>query len=383
MGKLHPTQRPQLCFGAKFMSLRLTDHIKTFTGLGKKSSGERQDDLFRTMSTLMAASSHTCDGHQLEVYDQALLELVDMVETETRRVAAQRIAELDRAPHGIIRRLADDDEITVAGPILSKSPVLTDEDLVEICGSKSDLHLLAISERQILSAIVSEALIDNGSTAVRIQVAKNEGAQLSEACHVKLSNQSSTNYMLWNTLSKRSDLPEAVSARLVAIAKTKIKQKLVKDGRNDLAEKLDAAAQIAGKRVAQSIVQVDTDYGNAKLRLNRQIELGRLDESLVRRYALEDRFADTVVALAALVGFRHDCIVEWLSGNDLDPMLVIARANQFHVATLKALMRCGHRRTELTDEQRSEALDRYEILNEERSKELVATWRKSFQAQHS
>lgn len=365
------------------MSVRFSQRLKSIVGLGSEGQSPGKDDLFRTMSTLAIASLHVCDDDQLEVYDQALLELVDLVEAETRRVAAQRIAELDRAPTGLVRRLARDDEITVAAPILSKSPLLTDEDLIEICQSQSDLHLMAVAERRILTAIVSEALVERGSTSVKIQLANNPGANLSSLSYIKLTNQSAGNYLLWTTLSKRDNLPQAISQRLVVIAKSKIKEKLAKEGRADLAEKLEMATDIASKRVSQSIIEIDTDYEAAAHRLQQKLNHGRLDESLVRRYALEDRFADAVVSLAALSGFRHDCIAEWMTGSNLDPLLVIAKAHAFEPTTVQALLKCGPRRQELTKDMCAEAVQRFNDLTPHKSGELIATWRKSLQSKAS
>lgn len=49
-----------------------------------------------------------------------------------RRIIAEEIRHLDNLPHELIRRLAEDAELTVCAPILEYSPLLSGDDLLEI-----------------------------------------------------------------------------------------------------------------------------------------------------------------------------------------------------------------------------------------------------------
>ena len=57
------------------------------------------------------------------------------LEQDVRERLSQSICELMKAPHLLVKQLAEDD-FTVAQHIIRKSPVLTDKDLVEIAQSK-------------------------------------------------------------------------------------------------------------------------------------------------------------------------------------------------------------------------------------------------------
>jgi len=54
--------------------------------------------------------------------------------TRVRQVIAEALKDVADAPPDIIRLLAHDCEIVVAGPVLQYSPLLSDEDLLEIIG---------------------------------------------------------------------------------------------------------------------------------------------------------------------------------------------------------------------------------------------------------
>ncbi|MEH0872916.1 DUF2336 domain-containing protein, partial [Serratia liquefaciens] len=61
-------------------------------------------------------------------------------------ISAQ-LAPVAQAPPSVIRRLANNDEIRIAGPVLQESARLDDDELVKIASSKSEKHLLAVAGR--------------------------------------------------------------------------------------------------------------------------------------------------------------------------------------------------------------------------------------------
>ena len=79
-----------------------------------------------------------------------------------------------------MRRLAKDDDIAVAGPVLAQSPRLAEADLVDIARTKSQAHLLAISGRAGIGEAVTDVLVRRGDREVVRSVADNQPAQLSE-----------------------------------------------------------------------------------------------------------------------------------------------------------------------------------------------------------
>ena len=83
---------------------------------------------------------------------------------------------MDNSPPKLIRSLAFDDEIAVAGPVLVHSQQLSDADLVENAANKSQKHLLAIAQRLKLSEVVTDVLVERGDRQVVRKVARNNGA---------------------------------------------------------------------------------------------------------------------------------------------------------------------------------------------------------------
>ena len=108
------------------------------------------------------------------------MKLVDQVDREVREYLSNRLASVEHAPPTVIKHLANDDAIAVAGPVLQQSPCLDEEFLIGCANSKGQEHLSAISLRQTIGNPVTDILIERGDDQVMLNLAKNDGAKLSE-----------------------------------------------------------------------------------------------------------------------------------------------------------------------------------------------------------
>src|SRR5438552_1809419 len=78
----------------------------------------------------------------------------------------------------VIRTLARDSEIVVAGPVLQFSPLLADEDLLEIIhGAPIAGSLTAIARRVAVTGPVADAIGDSPDAAAITALLENPSAQ--------------------------------------------------------------------------------------------------------------------------------------------------------------------------------------------------------------
>ena len=97
---------------------------------------------------------------------------------------------VSNAPPGVIRTLAFDDSIDVAGPVLANSTRIDNAALVENARTKSQDHLLAISRRPTLAETVTDVLVERGNRDVALSTARNSGAKFSETGYIRLVKRS-------------------------------------------------------------------------------------------------------------------------------------------------------------------------------------------------
>jgi hypothetical protein len=333
---------------------------KTFRA---EASSERRNELMRNVSTLFAIASENCTHEQIDIYDSVLSRLADMVEVEARSFAARKLAPLRRAPHGIVMKLSTDD-IAVAAPLLSQSPVLTDGDLVAIADRNEMAYLEAIAERPVLSDRVTDALVARGDSEVRRKVAANSGALFSEEGFERLAEEALRDVATAAALNARSDTPDAVIERLVAEATEEVRR--IVEGRNS--DRLDEAGRIATERMSNSYWLNQFDFETAYARLNGLGGRAVVSEQLLVQLALDERFADAVAAFSLMTGISLEQAKHWMVRTDPEPFLVVASARGLRHATVQILLKTGPWRHRLTPAVRIDALNRYQRLDADKSR---------------
>ncbi len=143
--------------------------------------------VLQRITDLFVAGSRRYSGEQISLFDDVLQQLATEVERKARAKLAHQLARMDKAPPKLMRVLAFDNAIDVAGPVLANSPLLSDDDLVENAATKSQKHLYAISQRLKLSQSVTDVLVKRGNRRVVRTVAGNPGARFSLAGYGKLT----------------------------------------------------------------------------------------------------------------------------------------------------------------------------------------------------
>lgn len=130
--------------------LSIVDQIKTIIHMG---SAEKRLATAKHVTDLFLSSAGSFNHEQIELFGDLLERLIKTIEIRaiadvSARIAlaemSVQLAPIAQAPPSVVRRLAMNDEIAVAGPVLTESARLSTEDLVEIAETKSEQHLLAI-----------------------------------------------------------------------------------------------------------------------------------------------------------------------------------------------------------------------------------------------
>src|ERR1700716_2349318 len=151
----------------------LEDAIKT-------GSSEKRVETLRRVTDLFLNDADRLNETQIDLFDDVLCHLIKRIESKALVELSGHLAPVDNSPIEVIRELARNDQIAVAGPVLTKSARLTTGDLVEIAGTKSQQHLLAISGRSQLEEALTDVLLDRGDREIAHRLAKNAGARFSE-----------------------------------------------------------------------------------------------------------------------------------------------------------------------------------------------------------
>ncbi len=197
-----------------------------------------QDDI-RTLVRGGTADERAIAAHKLcRRIDAGLGEADREAAAEVLRLMALDAAELVRRalavtmktsrelPRDVAVRLAHDVE-SVATPVLTFSPVLTDEDLAAIVALPDAVKQLAVARRPTLSEAVTTALVRHaGEEAVKTACA-NDNAHFSEAALGSAMERFASSDALASAMALRKILPAAICERLVSRVSESVRQQLV------------------------------------------------------------------------------------------------------------------------------------------------------------
>jgi uncharacterized protein (DUF2336 family) len=135
-------------------------------------------DLVEALGRACLAPDTTLGRTETALLGDILQQLVRDVEMPVRRALAGQLSARDDAPHDLILLLAND-VVDVAYPLLAKSPMLCDQDLIDVVARHARQHALAVAKRATISESVSDALVETGDSNVVVTLLENDGAMIS------------------------------------------------------------------------------------------------------------------------------------------------------------------------------------------------------------
>jgi len=143
------------------------------------------------------------------------MSLVVEAEREVRMRLADRISTARWAPSALINVLALD-EIEIARPVIARSPLLQDQDLIRLLVEATTDHQIEVARRADISAPVVGAILDAGDPLVLTALASNATAQLDPDAMRRLVEESRKAPGLRSPLARHPRLTPDLAERLYA-----------------------------------------------------------------------------------------------------------------------------------------------------------------------
>jgi len=328
--------RAVLTKGQRLVSMSHASLIDELELAVKTGSSESRLKTLRRVTDLFLHDANRLNDEQIKVFDDVLCRLTAKIETTARIELARRLGPVDPAPVEMVGRLARDDEIDVARPILKDCKRLTDRDLVEIARTKSQAHLLAISERTQLQPPVTDALLDRGDRDVVSTLAMNGGAHFSELGFDSLVKRAAGDDFLAEIVGSRRDLPLSCLRDLLQRAAAAVRDKLLAlvppQRREELKELIAKVAKTIGGAT-------ERDLSRAEATVRALEDAEALNEGALLGFVRNGRHDEAIVALARLCNASVRTIADLLTGPRNDAVLVPCKAANLSWPTVDAVLR--------------------------------------------
>jgi uncharacterized protein (DUF2336 family) len=300
-------------------------------------SREKRADTLRRVTTLFLRGVGTYNELQVDLFDDIFGLLVENVEGKPRAELSVSLAPLTNSPPRVLRMLARDDDIAIAGPVLRESPCLRERDLVDIANTMGQVHQLAIASRPVLSEAIVKALVRRGDPDVVRRVADNRA---------RVASATDISYPARRAEEDRA-APEAASE--------------VEEAFVSSAEGLGAGS-------------ISRDFGTAERCVRDLSSSGQLTEAALASLCHDGKYEEGVVALATLAKVPITIADRVMSSERTDPLLVLCKAAGLGWPTVKAILLAGPNRKATSNEFFDEAFANYGRLSASTAQRVVRFW---------
>jgi uncharacterized protein (DUF2336 family) len=313
----------------------LIDQLES--ALGDRDLGRRAEVL-RKVTDLFVLRSGSFSEDQIELFGTVMGKLLEAIEGAARAQFGSRVAKLPDAPRRVIRVLAQDAVIAVAGPVLTHSERIDDETLVETARTHSQDHLLAISTRKVLGEAVTDVLVERGNRAVVSATAHNTGAKFSDFGVSTLVRKARDDGDLALCVWSRPDIPRQNLVKLFVDASEIVKARLV--------EADPRRAELIRSMVGQATDDIQTkaragssEFTDAQSLVRELNAAGKLNETQLLAFADAGSFDKVVAALSLMCDLPVGAVERALVQNQTEQIVVLARAiNISWATTIKLLL---------------------------------------------
>lgn len=304
------------------MTSARVQELKSLVDLARDKSKQSRSTLVAAINDLYSDEEQLLSDRDRAIMLDIIRQLIHEVETSVRRSLAEHLATRADAPADLIATLAND-EIEVAHPILVKSDVLKDPELIEIVQHRTMEHQVAIAVRASISERLSDALVETDNEKVVTTLLSNQGAAISDGTMNHLVEKSTEVPGYQGPLVHRSDLSPELVKKLYWGVSAALRQYIVENFEldpTDIDETIEITVKKAlGEKIAgpdrangmrEPDAQADEDDANILMGLLRKGEISmfldkftaltRLRLALVRRLLFEPGGEGLAIACKAI-----------------------------------------------------------------------------------
>lgn len=231
--------------------------------------------------------------------ETAMAALLDDPSPLVRGALAEAFANASQAPRHLIVALAND-QSGIAAVVLSRSPVLTDADLVDCAALGDELVQTAIAMRPHVSVAVAAALAEIASPASLASLAANPGAEIADPSLARIVARHGDRPELREALIGRPDLPLAIR-QSIAVALSESLSSFVLGCGWLSRERMERVARDAREK-ATLVLSWQAEAQDVRRLVAHLRRTGQLTPALILRAMLARNLAFAEGALAELSG---------------------------------------------------------------------------------
>lgn len=233
--------------------LSTPDRLETLFGQARPRTQQDQQTLMMGLAELYRDRLTPKPDSLTDMF----VELTRQAEREVRRLLAERLTHADWAPKALVTLLASD-EIEIAKPLIAYSPLLDDEDLLDLLEQASIEHQIEVAQRPYLGQRPCNHIIERGQAVVMTALAGNRSALLDPSSLNALIDHSRTLIALRAPLTRHPRLDQALALKLYPLVGETLRDEIARRFPIS-AERLAQATEVAAHQATGLATDLDEE----------------------------------------------------------------------------------------------------------------------------
>ena len=320
--------------------VKLYDSHK-INGLAKDKQPGARAELTSIIAELLEMN---LSPRESELAADVLMSLTRQAERDLRCALSEKLALMDNVPLRLILLLAND-EIEIASPILRKSDVLTDLDLIYLIKSKGAEHWRAIAQRPKMNDQIINILVDTGENGTVKTLIENTEITLSEYALDVVTDMACKDEVLAKPLLQREEVTLDIAKRIYQHVGKALRSFIVEaydldtegsivDMVDDVIEEFIEAADAIPDLAPTSASMKDAD---------RYLEKGLLTMSMMLGTLRRGQIKSFIAQFAKYTGMSSETVTDVLTQNSGQGLAVTCRAFDIVKADFMSIFLLTHR----------------------------------------
>lgn len=298
--------------------------IQKLLALAATRSTSARNELASSMVDFFIDPADRLTDQQRALMNEVLSKLVVNVEMDVRRNLADALVTSGTDLPDLIRVLAND-EIEVARPLLEKSDLLHDLDLIEIVKLRTEEHRMAIALRAHVSQPVADALVERSGPDVIETLIRNEDALLSRRAMEFLVAESRRFDQFQEPLLSRADMPADLAHRMYWWVSAALRRRILAEYTID-EQLLDRSMERAARMAVAEHADGQSAQARALKLTRRMAEQGELTDAFLVAALRQQRINVYVAGLAERAEISYRMAWQIVTDRGYESYVVLARA---------------------------------------------------------
>lgn len=314
--------------------------LQQLAKLAEVDSSEKRRELMSGIADLFMTNSDSVNDNETALFGDILTKLLDVMDEGGKLEISQDFSTTPNAPKSFAMALAHE-SAEVAAPMLTNSTVYTDEDLVQISENSDTDHRVAISNRESVSATVTDSLIGFGENKVMQSIAVNKGAEISNDGLRKMVEHAQNDQALASNLVQRKNIFDQLKTVLPTMS-GKAQGQFTQLLESNSADELEQLMKSANQEMAKGRLGKKVDTMQAKTEVA-SINNGKATKNdVIIKFAKADKPLKIATIFASFAKLDEKFVANSILQFNSDALVVLCKSADVSTEAVREIgeMRC-------------------------------------------